>query len=145
MAGRDRVKITADTNVLVRAAVAADDPASEDGRQSRQAIALLRDAELIAVTIPTLCEFVWVLRRSYGHPAGDIARTIRALCGSAAVVCERRIVEAGLQWLENGGDFAAGVIAALGEGLGADLFVSFDAQAVRLARAAGIRATLAAD
>jgi predicted nucleic-acid-binding protein len=50
------LKITADTNVLVRAVVA-DDPA-----QSQAAIAALRGAEQIAVALPALCEFVWVLR-----------------------------------------------------------------------------------
>lgn len=50
------MKITADTNVLVRAVVA-DDPA-----QSQAAIAALRGAEQIAVALPALCEFVWVLK-----------------------------------------------------------------------------------
>jgi predicted nucleic-acid-binding protein len=50
------LKIAADTNVLVRAVVS-DDPA-----QSQAAIAALRGAEQIAVALPALCEFVWVLR-----------------------------------------------------------------------------------
>jgi predicted nucleic-acid-binding protein len=136
------VKITPDTNILVRAAIAADDPDSEDARQSRQAIALLGQADLIAVTIPALCEFVWVLRRIYKQRPDDICQAIRFLCASAAVVCDRPIVEAGLCWLDGGGDFADGAIAALGGKLGADLFVSFDRKAVDLARAAGNQAAL---
>ena len=50
------MRITAEINVLVRAVVA-DDPA-----QSQAAIAALRGAEQIAVALPALCEFVWVLR-----------------------------------------------------------------------------------
>jgi len=61
------VKITADTNVLVRAVVG-DDPA-----QSQSAIAALRGAEQIAVALPALCEFVWVLRRVYAFPVAVIS------------------------------------------------------------------------
>jgi predicted nucleic acid-binding protein len=46
------LRITADTNILVRAAVI-DDP-----DQARQAVDLLRDAEIVALTLPTVCEFV---------------------------------------------------------------------------------------
>ena len=136
------MKITPDTNVIVRAAIAADDPESEDAQQARQAIALLGQADLVAVTIPALCEFVWVLRRIYKHAPPDICRAIRSLCGSAAAVCDRPTVEAGLRWLEAGGDFADGAITALGRKLGADLFASFDRKAVRLAQAAGQHAEL---
>ena len=51
------MKITADTNVLVRALVQ-DDPG-----QARAASALLEQAELVAVPLPVLCELVWVLHR----------------------------------------------------------------------------------
>ncbi len=53
------MRITADTNILVRAVVA------DDKKQARAAARLLKGAELIAVTLPCLCEFVWVLRRVY--------------------------------------------------------------------------------
>ncbi len=134
------MKITPDTNVLVRAAVAVGEGAGADAAQARQAIALLRRAELIAVTVPVLCEFVWVLRRLYGHGVTDAGRAIRALCAGAAVTCDRAVIEEGLRFLDAGGDFADGAIAALGRDLGADLFVSFDRRALRLVRAAGHRA-----
>ena len=67
------MRITADTNVLVRAVVA-DDPA-----QSQAAIASLRNAEQIAVALPALCEFVWVLRRVYSFPVAEISAAIWAL------------------------------------------------------------------
>ena len=57
--GGRSLRVTVDTNVLVRAAVG-DDP-----DQSRLAADVLREAEIIAVTLPTLCEFVWVLARGY--------------------------------------------------------------------------------
>jgi len=51
------MKITVDTNILVRSVVQ-DDPA-----QAQKAGSVLLDAALIAVTLPTLCELVWVLRK----------------------------------------------------------------------------------
>ena len=59
------MKITADTNVLVRAVVGDDDPA-----QSPAAISALREAGKFAVALPALCEWVWVLRREYGRSCG---------------------------------------------------------------------------
>jgi predicted nucleic acid-binding protein len=57
--GKDKMKITADSNVLIRAA------GQDDPHQARQAAEVLQDAELVAVPVPVLCEFVWVLRRGY--------------------------------------------------------------------------------
>ncbi len=53
------MKFTVDTNVLVRAVV------RDDKEQARAAAKLLKEAEIIAVSLPSLCEFVWVLRRVY--------------------------------------------------------------------------------
>src|SRR6185437_14414784 len=44
-----------------------------------EAAALLKEAEIIAVPLPCLCEFVWVLRRVYGFRQDDIAAAIEAL------------------------------------------------------------------
>ena len=99
------MKITADTNVLVRAAV------QDDAHQARQATKILREAALVAVPVPVLCEFVWVLRRGYKKPIADISDAIRRLMKSANVVMNRPAVEAGLSVFDAGGDFADGVIA----------------------------------
>jgi predicted nucleic-acid-binding protein len=48
------------------------------------------------------------------------------------VVCNTPAVLAGLALMEAGGDFADGVIAFEGELLGAEEFLSFDQQAVKL-------------
>jgi predicted nucleic-acid-binding protein len=120
------VRITADTNVLVRAVVA-DDP-----KQARIAQAALEKAELVALTLPALCEFVWVLARGYGIQDAEIADAIRRLIASAKIEANRPAIDAGLALLENGGDFADGVIAFEGASLGADAFASFDKDAVRL-------------
>lgn len=130
------MKITVDTNVLVRAAVA-DDPA-----QARVAAKVLADAELIAVALPCLCEFVWVLLRVYQFQPSDAAAAIRALLATANVEVNRPAVELGLSVLEAGGNFADGVIAYEGSWLGGTTFVSFDKKAVELLAAKGQSARL---
>lgn len=130
------MKVTADTNVLIRAAVQDDLP------QARRAAKILADADLVAVPVPVLCEFVWVLRRGYKKSAADVSDAIRRLMRSANVVMNRTAVEAGLSALDAGGDFADGVIAYEGEWLGAEEFVSFDSKAVSLLQAQGSHARL---
>lgn len=130
------MKIAADTNVLVRAAV------RDDTAQAQIAAKVLMEAELVAVALPCLCEFVWVLRKVYGIQATDAATAIRALLGAANVEMNRPAVEAGLAVLDAGGDFADGVIAYEGNWLGGDTFVSFDKNAVALVAAQGLPARL---
>ena len=125
--GRQAVKITADTNILIRAIVA-DDP-----EQARLAQNVLQTAELVAVPIVALCEMVWVLARGYRIASPDIGAALRQLLSSANVAVDRPAAEAGLAALFRGGDFADGVIAHEGRMLGGDIFVSFDKQAVALA------------
>jgi predicted nucleic-acid-binding protein len=134
--GQQTVRITTDTNILIRAAV------QDEPYQARQAAKLLQDADLIAVPIPVLCEFVWVLRRGYKKSIAEIANAIRRLIKSQNVETNRTAVEVGLLVLEAGGDFADGVIAFEGESLRADEFVSFDAKAVSALRARGTSARL---
>jgi predicted nucleic-acid-binding protein len=130
------VKLVVDTNVLVRAVVR-DDPA-----QARVAAKVLQDADVIAVALPCLCEFVWVLRKVYNIQISDIAAAIRALLAAANVQVNRPAVEAGLSLLDANGDFADGVIAHEGTWLGGETFVSFDKQAVALLTAHGQPARL---
>jgi predicted nucleic-acid-binding protein len=130
------VKITADTNVLLR------DALRDDARQARLAAKALQGAELVAVPVPVLCEFVWVLRRGYKKPVAEIVNAIQRLARSANVVMNRPAVEAGLSVLEAGGDFADGAIAYDGNWLGAEDFVSFDAKAVAILQSQGKRACL---
>jgi predicted nucleic-acid-binding protein len=130
------LKITADTNVLVRAVV------GDDAVQSELAKSVLRDAELVALPIPALCEFVRVLSQGYGVSRQDISETIRVLIDAANVVVNRPAADAGLALLTAGGDFADGVIAFEGQWLGANTFLSFDRKAVKLAKAQGLSAEI---
>jgi predicted nucleic-acid-binding protein len=133
--GWQTMKITADTNVLVRAL------AEDHAEQSKAAQLALSKADIVALAIPALCELVWVLR-GYKIRPSDIATTIRDLLNSANIVVNRSTVEAGLAMLDAGGDFADGVIAYEGNWLGADTFVSFDEKAVQLMAAQGKSARL---
>ncbi|MFZ5668913.1 MAG: type II toxin-antitoxin system VapC family toxin [Pseudomonadota bacterium] len=132
------MKVTPDTNVLVRA-LTRDDP-----RQSRIAEATLLRAETVALTLPTLCELVWVLSRLYRRPPESVAMAIRTLIGSAGVVTDAPAAEAGLEALEAGGDFADAVIAHEGRRLGGAVFVSFDRKAVALLKSRNQAASLLA-
>jgi predicted nucleic-acid-binding protein len=134
--GKSEMKITADTNVLVRAAV------KDDVRQARRAAKVLQEAELVAVPVPVLCEFVWVLRRGYKKSVSDISDAIHRLMNGVNVVMNRPAVEAGLSVLDAGGDFADGVIAYEGDWLGAEEFVSFDSKAISILQSQGSRARL---
>jgi predicted nucleic-acid-binding protein len=125
------MKITADTNVLVRAIT------GDDERQSKVAQAELAKANVVALALPALCELVWVLTRGYKISVPEIAETIRRLINTANVVVNRPAAEAGLALLDAGGDFADGVIAYEGSWLGADTFISFDKKAVKLMEAQG--------
>ena len=119
------MKITADTNVLVRAIVG-DDP-----RQGAIAQRVLEQATLIALPLPALCELVWVLSQVYKTPVAQISQTLRRLVGVANIKVDCAAVEAGLAVMDAGGDFADGVIAHQGYWLGGERFVSFDKRAVK--------------
>ena len=132
------MKITADTNVLVRAMV------SDNAQQSKAAQAVLKKADMVAVAIPALCELVWVLSQGYKIPSGDISEAIRRLINCANVAVNRPAAEAGLVLMDAGGDFADAAIAYEGNWLGAESFVSFDKKAVKLIEAQGGSALLLA-
>jgi predicted nucleic-acid-binding protein len=125
------MKITADTNVLVRAVT------EDHEQQSKAAQTALKKAELVAMPMPALCELVWVLSQGYKIPPAEIAEAIRRLINGASAVVNRPAAEVGLAVLDAGGDFADGVIAYEGKWLGADTFVSFDKRAVKLIEAQG--------
>ena len=130
------MKIGADTNLLLRAAV------RDDAQQAIAAARVLRTAELVAVPVAALREFAWVMRSLYKKPALEVARSIRSLVASPNVVTQHPAVEAGLAVLDMGGDFADGAIAYEGRWLGAEEFVSFDKQAVTILRSQGHKARL---
>lgn len=131
------MKITADTNILVRVIV------RDDVSQAETALRLLTGAEVVALPLPCLCEFAWVLERTYELSKAQISASIRMIAQRGNVETDTRAVGAGLDVMDAGGDFADGVIAAAGISMGADMFVSFDRKAVARVKAVGISAELA--
>ncbi len=130
------MKITADTNVLVRAIM------GDDARQSEAAQRELANAAAVALTLPALCELVWVLAQGYKIPTSEIAATIRRLLNADNIVANRSAAEAGLDFLDAGGDFADGVIAFEGRALGAEAFLTFDKKAAKLMETEGLAVRL---
>ncbi len=130
------MKITVDTNVLVRLAI------RDDENQWRAATKALENAELIAISLSCLCEMVWVLKGVYRFGKEEISRILYSLLDAGNIVMNRGAVEAGLATLEAGGDFADGAIAYEGRWMGGDTFVSFDKKAVALVAKQGQQAQL---
>jgi predicted nucleic-acid-binding protein len=124
--GGESVKLTLDTNVLVRLATQDNPP------QAAAALKVLQTASLIAVPSTALCEMVWVLIRGYRYTPEQVAHAIRILLQVSQVVCNTPAVLAGLALLQSGGDFADGVIAFEGELMGGQEFVTFDKAAAKL-------------
>lgn len=120
------MKITVDTNVLARVML------EDDAKQARSARKLMKEASLIAVSLPCLCELVWILRRGAKKSKDEVSDVLRLLMDSGNVVMNRPAVEAGLAIHDNGGDFADGIMAYEGNWLGGETFVSFDKKAVTL-------------
>lgn len=130
------MRLTLDTNVLIRAIVA------DDEEQVIEARRILAETEEIILTLPALCELAWVLRSYYRTPNDQIALALRGLIASQNVLLDDEPVLDGLAVLDAGGDFADGVIASLGRTRGADAFISFDRQAVRILNTLGLAANV---
>lgn len=128
------MKVTADTNLLVRIV------ARDDAVQARVAFELLSKAERVMICLPCLCELVWVLRSVYGFGSSDLDTAVRVVTEPGNVMTDQPAVDAGLQMLARGGDFADGVIASTGMAMGAETFVSFDRKAVTRLGQMGIAA-----
>ena len=120
------MNIIIDTNILVRISV--------DDEQSGSARELFQKALTVTITTHVFCEYAWVLSSVYNYGKSEIARAIREFMNNAKVLLKEDEVEAGLQMLEDGGDFADGVISYAGRAMAPspETFVSFDKRAVRL-------------
>ncbi len=124
--GRQALRITADTNLLVRATTD-DDPV-----QAQAARACLAAAERVVIPAPVICEFAWVLGRGYKYSKEQQHSAIQRYVEASSVVIDRAAVEDGLRILRAGGDFSDGVIAHQGRARGGDVFATFDQTASRL-------------
>lgn len=125
------MRFIADTNILLRITLR-DDP-----DQARVAQDALRQATLLTISLPTFCEFAWVLAQGYKQKPAQIALAIDAFLQIGIVETDRASINAGLAILNAGGDFADGVIAFEGRRAGGEIFLTFDKRAARLLSQSG--------
>lgn len=120
-----------DTNVLLRLVVA-DEP--EQTRAAELAVRQAADTGTpLLLNLVVLCEFAWVLRRSYGYSRAEIADCIETLGNSPALMFQDPVLVAGAtQWLRMGGDFADAIVAGVNRSLGTGTTLTFDRTALKL-------------
>ena len=131
--------IAIDTNVLVRLFV------NDTPDQTAQARNEIEQADKVILSLPAVCELVWVLRAHYRVDREGIAHFIEGLLDQPPFSMDQACVLTGLSLLRAGADFADGVIAEQGRQLGADVFVSFDRRAVTRLEKLGLNARAPTD
>lgn len=114
------MRLAVDTNVLVRFLV------EDEPQQADRASDALKAGESIFLSTLVLSELTWVLRRRYGVKNAEIISAIRGLLESDRIEVDRAAAESGLRMLENGGDFADGIVLHEAQQVRADALVTFD-------------------
>lgn len=118
-----------DTNVVVRYLV------QDDPDQSAIASALIDDlteTDPGYLSLVTVIEVYWVLRRAYRVEADRCAELLAGLLDSREIRVDRdAIVRAALTVSRGGVDFPDAVIAELGRAAGCEKTVTFDRSAAR--------------
>jgi predicted nucleic-acid-binding protein len=130
------MKMIADTNVLMRAVL------DDDVVQSRASRLALSSADQIVISRHAFCEMVWLLRQRYKMPKAEIVRVVHSYLEADNVVTDTSAVQAGLEAMNAGADFADGVIAYEGKWLGGETFVSFDKKAIAAVAKQGMKTKL---
>jgi predicted nucleic-acid-binding protein len=123
------VRVAIDTNVLVRYLT------EDDEAQAAMAAEIIEAASAVLVSTLVLAEAAWVLRRCYKHTPEEVAAALRGFVEARGVEVDEAAVEAGLRFLEQGGDFADGVIAHQAGQARCDRLVTFDRKFARLGSA----------
>ncbi|MDR0529492.1 MAG: type II toxin-antitoxin system VapC family toxin [Zoogloeaceae bacterium] len=134
------MNIIIDTNILVRFLLA-----SEKGTEQHKIAAhFIDEADEIIIPTHVFCELVWVLINGYKINPAVVHAALSDFLRRDKLVIRDDEVEAGMLFLEKGGDFADGVIAHTGRNMTRSraVFVSFDKKAIRLLTESGITAML---
>ena len=126
----------ADTNVLLRAVL------DDDADQSRASRLAFSAADRVVISRHAFCEMVWLLRQRYKMPREEIFKVINGYLESDKVIADVAAIQAGLEAMTAGADFADGVIAYEGRWLGGETFVSFDKRAVAAMEKQGMKVRL---
>jgi len=130
------MKIIADTNVLMCAVL------NDDAVQSRVSRHALSSADQVVISRHAFCEMVWLLRQRYKMPKEEIVRVILRYLEADNILADTAAVQAGLDAMDAGADFADGVIDYEGRWLGGETFVSFDRKAVTALESQGRKVRL---
>jgi predicted nucleic-acid-binding protein len=130
------MKMIADTNVLMRAVL------DDDVVQSRASRLALSSADQVVIGRHVFCEMVWLLRQRYKMSNAEIVKVVHGYLEADNVITDTFAVQAGLEAMNAGADFADGVIAFEGRWLGGETFVSFDKKAVAALAEQGMKARL---
>jgi len=124
------VRVAIDTNVLVRYLT------EDDEAQAAAAAKIIEAASTVLISTIVLAETTWVLRRAYKHTPVDVAAALREFIGAQGVEVDEAAAELGLRFLEQGGDFADGIIAHEAKRHRCDCLVTFDREFAQLSNGA---------
>lgn len=120
-----------DTNVLVR--YLAQDDRAQSARAS-ELIEQLTEAAPGFISVVTLVETYWVLRRAYRADQESLVATLGGLLDATEVVVEREeTVRRAVTRAVGGADFADAMVSELGYDAGCVRTVTFDRRAAKLA------------
>jgi predicted nucleic-acid-binding protein len=121
-----------DTNVLVRY-FAQDDP-MQSPRAAELIERRLSEDNPGFVSVVAMVEMAWVLERSYGLAADELAAIIERLLQAPVLVVENEVeVFTAMTTLKEGrGDFADALLGKLGRKAGCSVTFTFDQKAARL-------------
>ncbi|MCP3994494.1 MAG: type II toxin-antitoxin system VapC family toxin [bacterium] len=118
--------IAFDTNILIRLVV--EDDLAQWQLADQLLTRCVEGDQRCLISIPVLCETIWVLRRLYKASRDDIALTIESLLGDEAIELEQRdaVAEALRRFCEGRADFADYLIGVKGALLQATTTFTFD-------------------
>ncbi len=124
--------IGVDTNVLVRHLT--QDDSAQAARASKFLERALTPAAPGFISIVTVMETVWVLKRAYRFAAEEIAVAVEGLLAADTLVVEHeeQVFEAANHMVEFGADFADALVASLCRSAGCARVMTFDRKAARL-------------
>ncbi len=118
-----------DTNVLMRYLL-------KDDELQYQSVApyFLSDKHLLVIPIHVLCEVVWLLTKSMKLKKSLVLGIILSLTEADNVIVDQSLVQAGIDFMKYGGDFADGIIAHEVNRHDNASLLTFDKNAQKIAR-----------
>ena len=121
-----------DTNILVR--YLAQDDAVQSAVAARIVEDRLTEEEPGYISLVTMAEMVWVLDRSYGLPAAEIAGAVEGILQTDVFLVEneQEVFTAMVALKTGAGSFSDALIGALGARAGCAATLTFDKKAARL-------------